>query len=154
MAKKETTKVDMILDNKVILRSVYGKVGMIYYIQPCRDPKTKRFPKHVKPVDAHGDLILKEKELNSDTVWIKETDVFKITDGQVFNLDDKYEAAVWETIKYCPLIASDIYAKNPDGSSKINGNNSKIMEKRRYGIAELYVDRPGLETQRRVSRKQ
>ena len=28
------------------------------------------------------------------------------------------------------------------------------MEKRRYGIAELYVDRPGLETQRRVSRKQ
>lgn len=81
MAKKETTKVDMILDNKIILRSVYGKVGMIYYIQPCRDPKTRRFPDHVKPVDAHGDLILKEKELNSDTVWIKETDVFKITDG-------------------------------------------------------------------------
>ena len=81
MAKKETTKVDMILDNKVILRSVYGKVGMIYYIQPCKDPKTRRFPEHVKPVDSHGDLILKEKELNSDTVWIKETDVFKITDG-------------------------------------------------------------------------
>ena len=30
MAKKETTKVDMILDKKVILRSVDGKVGMIY----------------------------------------------------------------------------------------------------------------------------
>jgi hypothetical protein len=52
------------------------------------------------------------------------------------------------------LIAKDIYEKNPDGSSKINGNNSKIMSKRRYGIAELYIDRPGLETQRRVSRKQ
>ena len=154
MAKKETTKAEMILDNKIILRSVYGKVGMIYFIQPCRNPKTKRFPDHVRPVNSHGDIILKDKELNSDTVWIKETDVIQITDGQVFNLDDKYEKAVWEAIKYCPLIASDIYAKNPDGSSKINGNNSKIMEKRRYGIAELYIDKPGLETQRRVSRKQ
>lgn len=154
MAKKETTKVDMILDNKVILRSVYGKVGMTYFIEPCKNPKTGRYPDHVKPVDNHGNIILKDKELNSDTIWVKQTEVFKVVDGQVFNLDDPWESAVWEAIKYCPLIAQDLYEKDTNGNSKINGNNSKIMEKRRYGIAELYVDRPGLETQRRVSRKQ
>ena len=63
MSKKETTKVDMILDNKIILRSVFGKVGMKYFIQPCKDPRTGRFPNCVKPVDSHGDIILKEKEL-------------------------------------------------------------------------------------------
>jgi hypothetical protein len=32
MAKKETTQADLIFDNKIILRSVYGKVGMKYFI--------------------------------------------------------------------------------------------------------------------------
>lgn len=154
MAKKETTKVDMILDNKIILRSVFGKVGMKYFIQPCKDPKTGRFPNCVKPVDSHGDIILKEKELNSDEYWIKETDVFTITDGQVFDLNDKVDAAVWEAIKNCSLIAPDLYAKDAFGDSLINGNNSRDPEKRRYGVAELYIDRPGLEAQRRVSKRQ
>ena len=28
------------VDNKIILRSVYGKVGQKYTLQPCKDPVT------------------------------------------------------------------------------------------------------------------
>ena len=34
----------MTQENYIVLRSVYGKVGMKYYIQPCKDPKTNRYP--------------------------------------------------------------------------------------------------------------
>jgi hypothetical protein len=44
--------------NIVTLRSVYGKVGQKYFIQPQADPKTGRFPDCVKRVDSHGDIIL------------------------------------------------------------------------------------------------
>ncbi|MDE5977075.1 MAG: hypothetical protein K2G70_01220 [Turicibacter sp.] len=32
-------------------------------------------------------------------------------------------------------------------------NDRREIKHRRYGVAELYIDRPGVETQRRVSRK-
>ena len=56
-----------IKSNKIILRSVYGKVAK-YYIQPCKDPKTGRFPDCVKPVDSHGDIRLTDKEKNEEGV--------------------------------------------------------------------------------------
>lgn len=34
---KQTTKTDLKISNVIVLRSVYGKVGQKYYIQPCRD---------------------------------------------------------------------------------------------------------------------
>jgi len=66
--------------NIIVLRSVYGKV-VKYYIQPCKDPKTGRFPDCVKPVDSHGDIRLSDKEKNEEGVtkhFIKETDTFVI----------------------------------------------------------------------------
>lgn len=157
MAKKETTQADLIFDNKIILRSVYGKVGMKYFIQPCPD-KLGNYPSCVKNVDSHGDMIMSDKERNDfadgKQVFVKKTDVFVITDGQVFDLTQPKDKAIWDSIKNCPLIAPDLLAKNPDGTYMIHGTtNRKEINHRRYGNAELYIDRPGLETQRRVSRK-
>lgn len=157
MAKKETTQADIIFDNKIILRSVYGKVGMKYFIQPCKD-KLGRLPACVKKVDSHGDMILSDVEKNEyaskQKVFFPETAVFVITDGQVFDLSNPEDKATWEAIENCPLIAPELTAKNPDGSYMIHGTaDRREIKHRRYGTAELYIDRPGVETQRRVSRK-
>jgi hypothetical protein len=79
--------------------------------------------------------------------------VFTITDGKSFNLDDIYQAAEWEAIKNCDLIAVDRYAKNDKGDYLIDGTVDKHSTRPRYGAAELYVDRPGLDASRRVTRK-
>lgn len=157
MAKKETTQADLIFDNKIILRSVYGKVGMKYFIQPCKD-KLGRMPACVKKVDSHGDMILSDTEKNAyaskTKIFFPETAVFVITDGQVFDLNNPEDKATWEAIENCPLIAPELTAKNPDGTYMIHGTTDrKQVNYRRYGTAELYIDRPGVETQRRVSRK-
>lgn len=157
MAKKETTQADLIFDNKIILRSVYGKVGMKYFIQPCKD-KLGRMPACVKKVDSHGDMILSDVEKNAyaskTKIFFPENAVFVITDGQVFDLNNPEDKATWEAIENCPLIAPELTAKNPDGTYMIHGTTDRKETKyRRYGTAELYIDRPGIETQRRVSRK-
>lgn len=157
MAKKETTQADIIFDNKIILRSVYGKVGMKYFIQPCKD-KLGRLPACVKKVNSQGDMILSDVEKNEyaskQKIFFPETAVFTIVDGQVFDLSNPEDKATWEAIENCPLIAPELTAKNPDGSYMIHGTSDRREVKhRRYGIAELYIDRPGVETQRRVSRK-
>lgn len=155
MAK--TTKADIIFDDKIILRSVYGKVGMKYFIQPCKD-KLGRMPACVKKVDSHGDMILSDVEKNDyaskKKIFFPETHVFVITDGQVFDLTNAEDKATWEAIENCPLIAPELTAKNSDGTYMIHGTTDrKQVNFRRYGTAELYIDRPGVETQRRVSRK-
>ena len=149
MAKKEETKTEINLSNKIVLRSVRGKVGNVIKIQPCKDPKTGKFPDCVKRVDSKGDMILSEKELSDPNRYdfIKEDDVFDIVDGTTFDLDNTRERFIWEAIKNCPYIAPDMYAKDAKGNSLING------DARRYGVAELYVERPGVEANRRVSRK-
>lgn len=157
MAKEKVTQADIIFNNKIVLRSVYGKVGMKYFIQPCKD-KLGRYPDCVKRVDSHGDMILSDVEKNDyaskKKVFFPETAVFVITDGQVFNLDNPEDNATWEAIKNCPLIAPELTAKNSDGTYTIHGTTDRREYKhRRYGTAELYIDRPGLETQKRVSRK-
>jgi hypothetical protein len=158
MAKKETTQAELILDNKIILRSVYGKVGMKYFIQPCKD-KLGRLPKCIKQVDSHGDMILSDEEKNDyaekRAIYFPINTTFVITDGQVFDLNNPEDKAKWEAIQNCPLIAPELTAKNPDGTYMIHGTTDrKEVRHRRYGIAELYIDRPGVETQRRVSKKQ
>lgn len=157
MAKKETTQADIIFDNKIILRSVYGKVGMKYFIQPCKD-RLGRYPACVKKVNSQGDMILSDVEKNEyaskEKIFFPETAVFVITDGQVFDLNNPEQKATWEAIKNCPLIAPELTAKSSDGSYVIHGTTDrKEVKHRRYGTAELYIDRPGVETQRRVSRK-
>lgn len=72
----------------------------------------------------------------------------------MFDLNNPEQKATWEAIKNCPLIAPELTAKSSDGSYVIHGTTDrKEVKHRRYGIAELYIDRPGVETQRRVSRK-
>ena len=43
-------------ENIIVLRSVYGKGGMRtpikYYVTPCPDPKTGRFPDCVRKVNS------------------------------------------------------------------------------------------------------
>ena len=161
MAKKET-KSEINISNKIVLRSVRGKVGIVVKIQPCKDPKTNKYADCVKGVDSKGDMILSEKELNDPNriYFVKETDVFDIVDGKVFDLDDTRDRFIWEAIKHCPLIAQDYYAKDKNGNSLINGTPGDYTLKdylnrnpRRFGVAELYVERPGVEANMRVSRK-
>lgn len=157
MAKKVNEVQDGDLkSNVVVLRSVFGKVGQKYFIQPQRDSRG-RYADCVKRVDAHGDIILTqaelEKESRGEAAYIKEDEVFVIEDGKTFNLDDVYEKAVWEAIKNCDMIAPDRFAKNEKGEYLIDGTIDPKSKRPRYGTAELYVDRPGFEAQRRVTRR-
>lgn len=142
--------------NVVVLRSVFGKVGQKYYIQPQRD-KNGRYPACVKRVDSQGDIILTQDELQKESkgeaAYIREDQLFVIEDGKTFDLNDVYEAAEWEAIKNCELIAPDRFAKNDKGEYLIDGTIDPKSKRPRYGTAELYVDRPGLESQRRVTRR-
>ena len=152
MAKQ--TKTEINLSNKIVLRSVRGKVGLKVLIQPCKDPKTGKYAECVKRVDSNNDMILSEKEINDPNrlYFIKESDVFTIVDGTTFDLDDVRDRFIWEAIQYCPLIAPDYYAKDQNGNSLINGTSDWNSKQPRFGVAELYVERPGVEANRRVSR--
>lgn len=151
MAKKE----EIDLSQKIVLRSVRGKVGNVVKIQPCKNPETSEYADCVKRVDSNNDMILSEKERNDPNrpYFIKETDTFDIVDGTTFDLENVRQRFIWEAIQYCPLIAPDYYAKDKQGNSLINGTMGWNSKAPRYGIAELYVERPGVEANRRVSRK-
>lgn len=157
MAKKVNEVQDGDLkSNIVVLRSVFGKVGQKYYIQPQKDSRG-RYAECVKRVNSQGDIILTpeeiEKEAKGLAAYIPETELFIIEDGKTYNLDDVYENAVWEAIKNCDLIAPDRFAKNDKGEYLIDGTIDPKSKRPRYGTAELYVDRPGFESQRRVTRR-
>ena len=150
MVKKEID-----LSQKIVLRSVRGKVGNIIKIQPCKNPETSEYADCVKKVDYNNDMILSEAERNDPNkqYFIKETDTFDIVDGTTFDLENVRQRFIWEAIKYCPLIAPDYYAKDKQGNSLINGTPGWNSKSPRYGVAELYVERPGVEANNRVSRK-
>ena len=157
MAKKVNEVQDGDLkSNIVVLRSVFGKVGQKYYIQPQKDSRG-RYADCVKRVNSQGDIILTPEEIEKESkglaAYIPETELFVIEDGKTFNLDDVYDKAVWEAIKNCDLIAPDRFAKNDKGDYLIDGTVDPRSKRPRYGTAELYVDRPGFEAQRRVTRR-
>lgn len=145
-----------IKSNIVVLRSVFGKVGQKYYIQPQRDSRG-RYADCVRRVNSDGDIILTpaeiEKESKGLAAYIPVDKLFVIEDGKTFNLDDVYERAEWEAIKNCDLIAPDRFAKNENGDYLIDGTVDPRSKRPRYGTAELYVDRPGVDSQRRVTRR-
>lgn len=153
MAKKESVVASVkngdIMANVVVLRSVYGKICK-YFMTPCRDPETGEYADCVRPVDSKGDMILTDKEKNSGNVYIKETAVFTITDGQTFDLNKPRDKAVWDAIKYNPMIAPERWAKDNNGNYLIDGTMGWNNKRPRYGTAELYVDRPGLEAANKV----
>lgn len=142
-----------IINNLVVLRSVFGKVGQKYYLNPAKDPKTGRYPECVKHVNSQGDLILTDAERNTGKYYVKEDEVIIVEDGTTFDLNNEVEAARWEAIKNCPLIAPERFAKDANGNNLIDGTTDMRSRKPRYGIAELYVDRPGLDSKNRVTKK-
>lgn len=133
--------------NYIVIRSVWGKVGQKYYLTPAKDPKTGRYPECVKHVDSKGDMILTDAERNSGKVFIPEDALIVIEDGKAFNLDDPHEAAQWYSIQHSRIIAMSRDARDQHGNLIIDGDS------KRYGAAELYIERPGYETKKRNSRK-
>ena len=134
-------------ESKIVLRSVFGKVGMKYYIQPSRD-KTGNWPECVKQVDSFGNMIVSDAERNSGKPFIKVTETFTIEDGKTFDLTDPWDQARWEAIKNCPMIADFRGQRDAKGNLIIDG------DAKRYGRAELYIERPGVETAKKVSKRQ
>lgn len=135
----------------ITLRSVYGKVKD-YYFQPLKQKNGMPLP-FVKRVrinsDGSSEMILSEKELNSEEsqYFIPEDMEIVVTDGTTFNLDNPLEENKWLAIKDSELIVPTRDAKDEHGNLIIDG------DKRRYGIAELWVDIPGQESKRSVSRR-
>lgn len=157
MGKKETTKTDLVYDNIIILRSVYDKVSnMKYYIQPCKDPKTGLFPACVRKVTSTGDMILSEKDraefAEGRAVFFPEDHLFIISSGKKYDLSNPYDMAEWDCIKNSKIIAKDRNEKDSKGNFVIDGIKARPNNPGRNGIAELYIDRPGLDTARRVSK--
>lgn len=140
------------MDNVIILRSVYGKVNQTYYIQPCPNPRTGKLPDCVKTVDSNGDMILAEQDKTAMSSGLKHfvpaDHTFEIVDGTKFDLLDVVDKANWEAIQYCNWIAKDRYEKDSEGNLVIDGGA------KRYGVADLYVERPGEITKAKVSKKQ
>lgn len=147
-----TTK-SSLAQNIIVLRSVLGKVGNKWYIQPCPDKKTGRFTDFVKQVNAQGDMIMSDVERNSGKYFIPVDKTYIIEDGKTFNLDDEVDKKDWEAIKNCVYIAPDRYAKDENGNYLIDGTMGWNSKRPRYGVAELYIERPGEESNRRVSKK-
>lgn len=140
------------MGNEIIIRSVYGKVNQTYFMQPCPNPRTGKLPACVKTVDSNGDMLLSESdiaEMSAGTKhFIAANEVFAITDGTVFDLDDVVDKAKWEAIEYCNWIAKDRYERDANGNLIIDGGAV------RYGVADLYVERPGEIAKAKISKKQ
>lgn len=151
MAKKanDNTQTDSLISNKIVLRSCYGKTGQKYFVQPHKD-KLGHFPDVVKKIDSKGDMIMTDAERNSGKIFIPENFELTIEDNFTFDLNDPIQAAQWEAIKYCPLIAESRDAKDADGNYLIDGTPDKHAGRARYGRAELYIDRPGYLADKKV----
>lgn len=158
MAKKENVNSmkDGDLSNIIVLRSVWGKANQNYVLQPQRD-KYGQLPKCVRRVDVNGDMILSEADKSGSLEGlIPEDEQIVVHDGTVFDLNNERQNAEWEAIKNCFLIAPDRYAKDDKGNYLIDGTtdiNSQTNFGRasRYGRAELYIERPGMEAKKRLT---
>lgn len=140
------------MSNVITIKSVYGKVQQVYYIQPCPDPKTGKLPSCVKTINSAGDMILSEDDVDKMSKglvhFVPANKIFEITDGTTFDLDDIVDNAHWESIKFCNWIAKDRYERDSNGDLIIDGGA------KRYGVADLYVERPGEVTKARLTKKQ
>lgn len=131
-------------NNKIVLRNVL-KIPKCK-MNPSIDPRTGRYPDHVRRVDSNGDMIFKDGDLKpktgpNDLEPISELMIVELYDGKEFDLNDIHDRSVWEAIKYSPLIAEDRWQKDPSGKYVIDGDSN------RYGSGEFYIERPVLESQ-------
>lgn len=137
-------------NNTITLRSVY-KVKTVRF-QPGKQANGQNYP-FVKPVqqDASGEsiMLMSDAERNSpeSAYFIPEDMEIVVTEGTVFDLDNPLDKNKWESIKDSELIVPMRGARDKNGDLIIDGN------KRRYGLAEFYVDIPGEESQQSISKK-
>lgn len=137
-------------DNLIVLKSAYDKTpGMEYKITPCAAPNGQ-MPSCVRKVDSNGDLILSEadkKALSAGAVFIGENEYVIVKHGSTFDLTNPLQAAQWECIKNSKIIAKERTARDDKGVLIIDGARPIIDQyqnaKGRYGLAELYIERPG-----------
>lgn len=125
------------LENKITLRSVYKITRCI--MEPALNPVTGRYPDVVRRVNADGDMIISDDDKNTGKFLIGINQSIEIYDGKQFDLDKEADAAWWEAIKYSKKIAQDRWEKDIRGNLVIDGNAA------RYGTAEFYVERPGVD---------
>jgi hypothetical protein len=133
-------------ENKIILRSVY-KVTRCW-MEPAVNPITNRFNSDVvRKVNQLGEMQLSDDDRKSGRFLISENDAIEIFDGKIFDLDQEVDHAWWEAIKYSKKIAQDRWERDKDNNLIIDGNA------KRYGNAEFYVERPGMDAKVRNDRK-
>ena len=147
------------LEDKIILKSVYGKGDLTYYLEVTPDSKGLYAP-CVRKVNSAGDMILSEKDrteyAEGRAIFFPENHVFEIKpgySGKVYDLANMKDKAEWDCIKHNKLIAKDRNERDSKGNLVIDGVRPTRNNPGRNGIAELYVDRPGLDTIQRVNRK-
>lgn len=139
------------MENKIItLRTVY-KVKE-YHFQPTKQPNGLNWD-FVKPVrvdhDGQSYMVLSEAERNdpNSAYFLPEDMDIVVTEGTTFDLSDQLQYNKWMAIKDNDLIAPMRDAKDADGNFLIDG------DKKRYGIAELYVDVAGEDSERSINRR-
>ena len=93
-------------------------------------------------------MILSQEDLNNpDSVYFIPEDLdILVTDGTTFDLSDPLQRNIWLSIRDNDLIVPTRDQRDANGNFVIDG------DKRRYGIAELWVDVPGEESEKSVNR--
>ena len=143
--------------NTITLGGAWGKVAQQdYHIQPCKNPKTGMYPdcvrmSQVSPDGTIGQMILSEKDLNEQSkgkVFIPAEKTIVVKHGTTFDLNNPIDAAKWDAIKYCKFITDNRLAVDENGNYVIDGEKVTVlpngMASGRYGVADLYVERPGI----------
>lgn len=133
----------------LVLRSAFGKAGQIYTLQPAIDPKTNRYPPHIRTVDTLGNMILSEEDKSGNEILFPVTEMFEFVDGQTIDRNDEYQNAVWEAVKHNKIIAPARYAKDASGNNIIDGSRKKYSS-----VAELYIYEPNAELEAKLSKRQ
>ena len=139
------------MENKIVtLRTVYKLKE--YHFMPTKQPNGLNW-EFVKPVRIDSDgssyMVLSEAERNDprSAYFLPEDLDIVVTEGTTFNLSDPLQYNKWMAIKDNDLIAPTRDAKDADGNFLIDG------DKKRYGIAELYVDIAGEDSERSINRR-
>lgn len=140
------------IQNIITLRNVYGKEKAPCTVNPMKQDSGINFP-FVKPVRSNADgytteIIISEVERNKpeSQFFIAEDLEIELFDGKQFDLDNPLDANIWKSIERSHLIAPERGARDAKGNLIIDG------DARRYGRAEFYIERPGEESRKRVSR--
>lgn len=93
------------------------------------------------------DLSEAERADPNHIYFIPEDMDITVTEGTTFDLSDPLQYNKWMAIKDSDVIAPMRDARDADGNLLIDGN------KQRYGIAELYVDVAGEDSERSINRR-